>query len=69
MKYKQSVVKFSMKYGVKMASIKFNECERTIYRWKARYDGTIESLADKSRKPKHHPNQHTEEEIELIRLI
>ena len=67
MKYKQSVVKFSMKYGVKMASIKFNECERTIYRWKARYDGTIESLADKSRKPKHHPNQHTEEEIELIR--
>lgn len=67
MKYKQSVVKFSFKYGVRNASIKFNECERTIYRWRKRYDGSVESLADKSRKPHSHPNQHTEEEIELIK--
>ena len=67
MKYKQSVIKFSMKYGVKEAAIKFNECERTIYRWKARYDGSIESLRDKSRKPHHHPNEHTELEIKLIK--
>ena len=67
MKYKQSVIKFCMKYGVKEAAIKFNECERTIYRWKARYDGSIESLRDKSRKPHHHPNEHTELEIKLIK--
>ena len=67
MKYKQSVVKFSYKYGVKNASIKFNECERTIYRWRKRYDGTVESLADKSRRPHHHPKEHTQEEIELIK--
>ena len=66
-KYKQSVVKFSYKYGVKKTSIKFNECERTIYRWRKRYDGTLESLVDKSRKPYHHPNEHTEEEIKLIK--
>lgn len=67
MKYKQSVVKFSFKFGVRKASIKFNECERTIYRWRKRYDGSVESLADISRKPHHHPNEHTEEEIELIK--
>ena len=67
MKYKQSVVKFSFRFGVKKASIKFNECERTIYRWRKRYDGSVQSLADKSRKPHSHPNQHTEEEIELIK--
>ena len=67
MKYKQSVVKFSFRFGVKKASIKFNECERTIYRWRKRYDGSVQSLADKSRKPHSHPNQHTAEEIELIK--
>ena len=67
MKYKQSVIRFSEKYGVYKASTQFNEWAKTIYRWKTRYDGTIESLRDESRKPKSHPNQHTEEEIKLIR--
>ena len=67
MKYKQSVIKFSYKYGVKKASIKFNEWPKTIYRWMKRYDGSLESLEDKSRRPHYHPNQHTEEEIKLIK--
>ena len=67
MKYKQSVVKYSYKYGVKKASIQFNEWSKTIYRWRERYDGNIESLKDKSRRPHSHPNQHTDKEIELIR--
>ena len=40
MKYKQSVIKFSYKYGVKKVSIKFNEWPKTIYRWLQRYDGS-----------------------------
>ena len=67
MKYKQSVIKFSFKYGVSKTTIKFNVSKRTIYRWIERYDGTIESLWDKSRRPHHHPNEHTEEEIKLIK--
>ena len=38
-----------------------------IYRWRRRYDGTLESLRDQSRRPHHHPNQHSEEELKLIR--
>ena len=67
LKYKESVIKFSYKYGVTKAAIKFCECKRTIYRWMERYDGTLESLKDKSRRPHLHPNQHTEEEIKLIK--
>lgn len=67
MKYKQSVIKYSYKYGVKKASIQFNEWPKTIYRWRERYDGKIESLKEKSRRPHSHPNQHTEEEIKLIK--
>ena len=37
-----------------------------IYRWKRRYDGSIESLRERSRRPHHHPNQHTPDEIKLI---
>ena len=67
LKYKESVVKFSYKFGVTKAAIKFCECRRTIYRWRKRYDGTLKSLKDKSRKPNYHPNQHTDEEIKMIK--
>ena len=67
LKYKESVVKFSYKYGVTKAAIKFCECRRTIYRWRERYDGSLESLKDKSRKPHYHPNQHTAEELKMIK--
>ena len=67
MKYKQSVIKFSFKYGVSKTAKRFDINRRTIYRWIKSYDGTIESLRDKSRKPKHHPNEHTEAEIKLIK--
>ena len=67
LKYKESVVKFSYRFGVTKAAIKFCECKRTIYRWRKRYDGSLESLKDKSRRPHYHPNQHTKEEIKLIK--
>ena len=67
LKYKQSVVKYSYKYGVTKAAIKFEENRRTIYRWRERYDGTEASLMDRSRRPHHNPKEHTEEEIKLIK--
>ena len=42
--------------------------ERSIYRWKAMYDGTIESLENKSSRPKTpHPNSHTADEVKHIK--
>ncbi len=67
MKYKQSVIKYSYKFGVRKAAIQFNEWPKTIYRWRKKYDGSVESLRDKSRRPHHHPNEHTKEEIKLIK--
>lgn len=67
LKYKESLIKFSNKYGVTKVAIKFGECRRTIYRWRERYDGSLKSLEDKLKKPKYHPNQHTEKEIKMIK--
>ena len=67
MKFRQSLIKYSMKYGVTKAAIKYNVTRQYIYFWKRRYDGTVQSLADRSHRPEHHPNQHTEDEIKLIK--
>jgi len=66
MKYRYSLMKYCEKYGVSRASRKYNKSRSYIYFWKKRYDGTMESLACQSRRPHHHPNQHTEEEVKLI---
>ena len=65
--YKQSVVKYSFKHGVTKAAIKFKMHRKTIYRWREKYDGTAQSLKNKSRRPHRHPNEHTEKEIKLIK--
>ena len=61
MAYRQSLMKYAEKYGVSRASRKYNKSRSYIYFWKTRWDGTIESLVCQSRRPHHHPNQHTEE--------
>lgn len=66
MKYRLSLIKYSKKYGVTKAAIKFKTNRQYIYRWLNRYDGTLDSLRDKSRRPHSHPNQHTTEEMKLI---
>ena len=67
MAYRQSLMKYAEKYGVSRASRKYNKSRSYIYFWKQRWDGTTASLACQSRRPHSHPNQHTEDELELIR--
>lgn len=67
MAYRQSLMKYAEKYGVSRASRKYNKSRSYIYFWKARWDGSMASLACQSRRPHSHPNQHTEAELKLIR--
>ena len=64
--YRQALIKYSEKYGVTKAAIRYKTNRQYIYRWKNRYDGTLESLADRSHRPHHHPNEHTADELKLI---
>ena len=67
LKFRQSLLKFADKNGVTKAAIRYNVSRQYIYRWRRRYDGTLQSLADKSHRPNHHPFKHTDAEIKLIR--
>lgn len=66
MRFRQALIKYSFKHGVTKAAIRYKVNRQYVYRWRKRYDGSIHSLADKSHRPHHHPNQHTEAELKLI---
>ena len=66
MLYRLSLIKYAEKYGVTKAAIRYKTNRQYIYRWKRRFDGSLESLRYRSRRPHRHPNQHTPEEIKLI---
>lgn len=66
MRFRQAVIEYSLKYGVTKAAIRYKTNRQYVYRWRKRYDGTLPSLADKSHRPHHHPNEHTEAELKLI---
>ena len=63
---RQALILWVQKYGATSAARRYNVSRQLIYRWMKRYDGTLESLKDRSHCPKSHPNQHTDEEIRLI---
>lgn len=65
-RYRQRVVKYSFKHGVTKASRIYHKSRQAIYDWRGKYDGTWKSLREKSHRPHSHPNQHTEEEKQMI---
>lgn len=65
--FRKRVCEYALKHGnISEAELKYNVTRQTIHRWLKRFDGTKQSLADKSRRPHSHPNQHTQEETEFV---
>lgn len=67
--FKQAVIRCSQKNGVTEAAKRYKTTRQWIYYWLRRYDGTLASLKERSRKPHHHPKEHTEQELTLIANI
>lgn len=65
--FRQRFIKYSQNHSVTETAIRYRVSRKTVYKWLKRYDGTIDSLEDKSHRPHTSPNAHTEREIRLIR--
>lgn len=63
---RQRILKWAEKKGVTDAAIRYKVSRKTVYKWKKRYDGTLESLKDRSRAPHHVPRKQTEEEVAQV---
>jgi len=65
--HRQRMIAYFRVHGGTKTGIRFKVSRKTVYKWAARYDGTLESLRDSSHRPHSHPKQHTESELALIR--
>lgn len=50
-------------------AIRYRISLTSIYRWRQRYDGTVESLYERSHRFHSHPSQHTLDELRLIKPV
>lgn len=54
--------------GVSFVTRRYHVSKSSLLRWNKKFDGTRESLLDKSHRPlTRHPNSHTEQELKWIR--
>ena len=45
MKFRQALIEYSLKNGVTKVAIRYKVNRQYVYRWRKRYDGTLQSLA------------------------
>ena len=64
---RQGIVNYAKKHGKSEAARKYGVSLSSVKRWSKRYDGTWQSLLERSHKPKSPPRQHSGEEEEAIR--
>ena len=64
---RQAVVKLAERKGKSFASAKYGVSLSSVKRWCRRYDGTWQSLQERSHRPHSHPKRHTAEEESVIR--
>ena len=69
MKYRRKLWEYALKNGVTKAARKYHTYRQFVYRQLEKYDGTVRSLALKSRRPKNSPSAHTETELDLIKRM
>lgn len=68
MRFRQKVVEYAKKHKNNAeAARRYKTSRQQVQRWLKKYDGNVESLANKSRRPHSHPNKHTKDEIELLK--
>ena len=65
--HRQRFLKYCTKHGAAETSIRYKISRKTVYKWLKRYDGTVESLKDRSKRPKSSPRAHTEAEMRAVK--
>jgi len=68
-KAKESIVKYARSHSIEKAILKFGISRRTLFDWQKRWlEGgkTYKALINRSRRPKSHPEAHTEAELTLL---
>ena len=66
--FRQRVLEYQRNgHSVTETANRYHLSRKTVHKWRNRWDGTRESLEDRSRKPKNSPRKQTEAEIKLVK--
>lgn len=67
--HRKRMIQYCKNHTVTETAIRYKISRKTVYKWLKRWDGTIESLIERSRAPMSSPLAHSEQEIRLIRRL
>jgi transposase len=68
--FRKRFLKYCKDHGATQTAIRYKISRKTVYKWLNRFDGTVESLQDRSKRPHNSPKEHTEQERKLcIRML
>jgi transposase len=63
------MMEYRKRHGSTATAIRYKTSRKTVTKWWNRWDGTLGSLRERSRRPHHSPRQHSDEEIRKIRRV
>ena len=69
MRFRQRLCEYAIKHGITRAARRYHTNRQFVYRQLKKYDGTVRSLALKSRRPHSSPKAHKKEELALIQQM
>lgn len=69
MRFRQRLCEYAIKHGITRAARRYHTNRQFVYRQLKKYDGTVRSLALKSRRPHSSPKAHKKEELALIQRM
>lgn len=58
MRFRQKAVEYAIKHNNAKSARKYHASPQQVQRWRKKYTGNVKSLANNSRRPHSHPNQH-----------
>lgn len=67
--FRQRMIKYLENHTATETAIRYKVSRKTVYKWLKRYDGTLDSLSDRSHRPNNIPKAHNEQELKLIRRL
>ena len=65
--HRQRMIAYFSNHGATKTAVRYRTSRKTVYKWVCRYDGTLNSLKDLSRKPHTIPKAHTDAEKSMVR--
>ena len=68
--FRQRVLEYQRNgHSVTDTANRYHLSRKTVHKWRNRWDGTLKSLEDRSRRPRNSPRKQTEAEIKLVKRL